>query len=121
MSWAGQIYGRGLPQPAIATSPRIYQGTWGLAPYQGLYQPASNNLLSLALTPEWLLLAGALLVLGLLGLLVQPFAWALGGFALMAAVSLTQALRGARNSKYLIRARGLSPFAKARSFALIFA
>jgi len=120
MSWAGQIYGRGLPQPAIATSPRIYQGTWGLAPYQGLYQPAPNHLLSIALTPEWILLAASLLFLGLIGLLVQPFAWVLAGFAMMAAISFTQALRGAQNSKYLMRARGLSAQAKARSFGLIF-
>lgn len=120
MNWAGQIYGRGLPQPAIATRPRIYQGTWGLAPYQGLYQPAPNHVLSIALTPEWLLLAAGLLMLGLAGLLIQPFAWALVGFAIMAAISLGQALRGARNSKYLIRARGLSPFARARGFGLIF-
>lgn len=120
MSWAGQIYGRGLPRPAIIERPRIYQGTWGLAPYQGLYRPAPNHLLSIALTPEWLLLASAMFGLGLLGILAPPLAWAFVPFALMACVSLAQALRGALEARFLLRARDLPPLARARCFALIF-
>ena len=107
MSWAGQIYGRGLPRPALIERPRIYQGTWGLAPYQGLYQPAPNHLLSIALTPEWLLLAAAMFGLGLLGLLVSPLAWAFVPFVAMIGVSLAQALRGAMEARFLLRARDL--------------
>jgi GT2 family glycosyltransferase len=120
MSWAGQIYGRGLPRPALVERPRIYQGTWGLAPYQGLYQSAPNHLLSIALTPEWLLLAAAMFGLGLLGLLVSPLAWAFVPFVAMIGISLAQALRGAMESRFLLRARDLPPTAKARAFALIF-
>jgi GT2 family glycosyltransferase len=120
MSWSGQIYGRGLPKPVLSRRPRIYQGTWGLSPYQGLYQAAPGHLLSFALTPEWLLLAAAMLAVSLLGAAFAPFASALAVVAVMAAISVTQALRGASGAKYLIRARGLSSFARARSFALIF-
>ena len=120
MSWSGQIYGRGLPRPAIASRPRIYQGTWGLSPYQGLYRPAPNHALSIALTPEWLLVAAAMLGLGVTGLLVPPFGWAFAPFAVMAAISLTQALRGAMEAKYLVRARDLPLHAKVQSFSLIF-
>jgi hypothetical protein len=120
MSWSGQIYGRGLPRPAIASRPRIYQGTWGLSPYQGLYRPAPNHALSIALTPEWLLVAAAMLGLGVTGLVVPPFGWAFALFAIMAAISLTQALRGAMEAKYLVRARNLPLHAKVQSFCLIF-
>jgi hypothetical protein len=120
MSWSGQIYGRGLPRPAIASRPRIYQGTWGLSPYQGLYRPAPNHFLSIALTPEWLLVAAALLALGVTGFVVPPFGWAFALLAIMAAISVTQALRGATEAKYLVRARDLPLHAKVRSFCLIF-
>jgi GT2 family glycosyltransferase len=120
MSWSGRIYGRGLPKTVLAPRPRIYQGTWGLSPFQGLYQPAPNHLLSVALTPEWLLLGAAMLGVGLLGAVVAPLAWMLAIFGAMAAVSVTQALRGASAAKYLIRARKLSVVSRARSFVLIF-
>jgi O-antigen biosynthesis protein len=120
MTWAGQIYGRGLPRAALMERPRIYQGTWGLAPYQGLYTPPPNHMLSIALTPEWLLLAAAMFGLGLLGLLAAPFIWAFLPFIAMAAVSVTQALRGATEARYLLRARDLKTRDKARAFALIF-
>jgi hypothetical protein len=120
MSWAGQIYGRGLPRPAFAERPRIYQGTWGLSPYQGLYRPAPNHVLTIALTPEWILFAGVMLAVGLLGLVVAPTIWALLPFIAMASVSLTQALRGAMEARYPMRARELSPLSRARCFALVF-
>jgi glycosyltransferase involved in cell wall biosynthesis len=120
MTWAGQIYGRGLPRAALIERPRIYQGTWGLAPYQGLYTPPPNHLLGIALTPEWLLLAGAMFGLGLLGLLAAPFIWAFLPFIAMAAISVTQALRGATEARYLLRARNLSSRDRLRAFALIF-
>ena len=120
MSWSGQIYGRGLPKPVLSSRPRIYQGTWGLSPYQGLYRSAPNHFLSFALTPEWLLLAAAMLALSLGGILFPPLGWALAVFVTMAAISFTQALRGASAAKYLVRARGLSFFVRARSFLLIF-
>jgi hypothetical protein len=120
MSWSGQIYGRGLPRPVIEAKPRIYQGTWGLSPYQSLYRPAPNHILSIALTPEWLLLASATLGISLLGFEVPTFSWSLLLFVLMITVSVIQALRGAMESRYLLRARDLAFRATARCFGLIF-
>ncbi len=120
MTWAGQIYGRGLPRPAVIERPRIYQGTWGLAPFQGLYRPAPNHVLSIALTPEWLLLAAVMFAIGLVGTVASPLAWAFVPFVAMASVSLTQALRGAMEARFLLRARDLPPLARVRCFALIF-
>jgi GT2 family glycosyltransferase len=64
--WGGRIYGRGLT-PALFSSGRIYQGTWGSAPFQSLYEPSPGKLRSLPLLPEWWLLVGSLGVLTLLG------------------------------------------------------
>ena len=120
MTWAGQIYGRGLPRTALMERPRIYQGTWGLAPYQGLYTPPPNHLLSIALTPEWLLLAGAIFGLGLLGLLVAPFIWAFASVHRDGRdFAYASAARRHRGSLSAARARP-KPRARARAFALIF-
>src|SRR5215204_5877396 len=61
--WAGRVYDEGLV-PALAWRRRqIYQGTWGSAPFQSLYQPAPNGLWSLLATPEWYLLIAVLATL----------------------------------------------------------
>src|SRR5512133_1609538 len=71
--WAGRIYGRGLTRHLVRTR-RIYQGTWGMAPFQSLYEPGPGTLISLPLTPEWLLLTAALVCLSLLTALWAPLA-----------------------------------------------
>lgn len=120
MTWSGRIYGRGLALPFVSAKPRVYQGVWGLAPYQGLYQPAPNHLLAIALTPEWIFLAAVMLGLGLTGIFTPVTGLAGIVFAAMLVISLTQAFRGAAGAKYLVRTRNL-PFAeKARSFLFIF-
>ena len=118
MSWSGQIYGRGLPRTLFAPRPRIYQGTWGLAPYQGLYRPAPHHWVSLALTPEWLLFAGCLLAFGLFGFVAAPFGWAAAIGGAMMALFAMQAFKGAAESKYLARAQ-LARMARLRTFSLI--
>ena len=50
------------------TRGRVYQGVWGSAPLQSLYQPAAGTLLSLPLMPEWYLLIALLGVLSALSL-----------------------------------------------------
>ena len=61
--WAGRIYDDGL-WPALSWRRRqIYQGTWGSAPFQSLYQPAPNGLWSLLESPEWYLLIAVLATL----------------------------------------------------------
>ncbi|MDQ3929039.1 MAG: glycosyltransferase, partial [Chloroflexota bacterium] len=52
--WAGRVYDGGFIPAALAwRRRRIYQGTWGSALFQSLYQPAPNGLWSLPATPEW--------------------------------------------------------------------
>jgi glycosyltransferase involved in cell wall biosynthesis len=70
-SWAGRIYDRGLTRHLMRAQ-RIYHGSWGTAPFQSLYQRDPGTLLSLPLTPEWLLLAAALVGVALLGLVTAP-------------------------------------------------
>ena len=61
LSWQGRIYGKGLPLDFNSFRGRVYQGVWGTAPFQSLYQPPSSRW-SLTLSPEWYLIIGALAV-----------------------------------------------------------
>jgi GT2 family glycosyltransferase len=69
--WAGRIYDRGLTRHLVRAQ-RIYHGSWGTAPFQSLYEQDPGTLLSLPLTPEWLLVAAVLAGAALLGLLTAP-------------------------------------------------
>jgi GT2 family glycosyltransferase len=61
VTWAGRLYGRGITR-ALGHW-RIYQGTWGSAPFQRMYEPRPGTIGSLPLMPEWYLVILALLVL----------------------------------------------------------
>jgi GT2 family glycosyltransferase len=67
-TWAGRVYGAPLAQGRG----RIYQGVWGSAPFQSLYQRAEHPARALPSMPEWYLATGALGLLGLLGLSWPP-------------------------------------------------
>lgn len=69
--WAGRIYDRGLTRHLVRAQ-RIYHGSWGTAPFQALYQQAPGTLLSLPLTPEWLLLTAVLVVVAIVGAVWAP-------------------------------------------------
>jgi O-antigen biosynthesis protein len=71
VSWAGRVYGNGHARRLWSRS-RIYQGTWGSAPFQSVYQPAHGVLSSLTLMPEWYLLVLALAAFSALGRLWSP-------------------------------------------------
>ena len=61
VSWQGRIYGKGLPLDLASFRGRVYQGVWGSAPFQSLYQ-APPSRWSLTLSPEWYLVIGALAI-----------------------------------------------------------
>src|SRR5216117_2732452 len=66
-SWLGRMYGRGLPHDLTSLGGRVYQGVWGTAPFQSLYQ-SSHSRWSLAAMPEWYVLVaivGAMFLLSL--------------------------------------------------------
>jgi GT2 family glycosyltransferase len=76
--WAGRLYGAALGSLGWGR-PRIYHGTWGLAPFQSVYPPAPGLLASVMAMPEWYLIVGALAALAGLGVLWAPLlvAWPL--------------------------------------------
>ena len=100
VSWGGRIYGAGLARAWMASRPRIYQGSWGEAPYQRMYERPAGLLAALVLTPEWYL---GLLVLGLLavaGAAWAPLRWAIAALGLASAASLLQACRSAAATRF---------------------
>ncbi|TLZ88614.1 MAG: glycosyltransferase [Methanobacteriota archaeon] len=85
LSWLGRIYGKGVSVDLSSVGGRVYQGVWGTAPFQSLYESRGSRW-SLALAPEWYLM---------IGLLAGTFALSLGwgasivfGPALVVAVAL---------------------------------
>src|SRR5207245_10260837 len=85
LSWLGRIYGKGVSVDLSSVGGRVYQGVWGTAPFQSLYESRGSRW-SLALAPEWYLM---------IGLLAGTFALSLGwgasivfGPALLVAVAL---------------------------------
>ena len=97
-SWAGRIYGTGLTRALALGSGRIYQGSWGSAPFQSLYQPAPGLLASLPLMPEWQLAIVGLAALAALGVFWPPLRVALPLLALALAVPIAQAVLSARSA-----------------------
>jgi O-antigen biosynthesis protein len=70
-SWAGRLYG---PAASLITRlrGRIYQGTWGTAPFQSLYVRTPGLLASLPAMPEWYLVIASLALLSAVGTLWPP-------------------------------------------------
>jgi hypothetical protein len=84
------IWGRG----------RLYQGTWGSALFQSLYQPAPNTLHSLPLMPEWYLVIASLFVISALAIFWAPLLLALPVLAIAMVVPILQAVHSARQASF---------------------
>jgi hypothetical protein len=91
VSWAGRLYGKGLTEALRAHRGRIYQGIWGSALFQSVYEPAPGMIASLPLMPEWWLLVLGLLALSMLGILWAPLLLCLPLLALATGAPLAQA------------------------------
>jgi O-antigen biosynthesis protein len=52
LRWSGRLYGKGFTEALRVRPSRIYQGTWGTAAYQSVYEPDAGTLMSLPLMPE---------------------------------------------------------------------
>ena len=100
ISWGGHLYGKGLTLDLGCMRGRIYQGVWGSAPFQSLYQPAPGTLLSLPLMPEWYLLIGLLAVLSLLGFNWTPLAAATPLLLFAIVLPVSQALLSASRARF---------------------
>ncbi len=95
VKWGGRIYGSGRATPPFTPRVAIYQGTWGTAPFQSMYEKPNGLLTGLLMMPEWHLVVAVLGIFSLLGLLYLPFSLAV--IALVPAVMLpmAQPIRGA--------------------------
>ena len=113
LQWTGRLYGKGFTEALPLMRSRIYQGTWGTAAYQSVYQPQAGTLLSLPLMPEWYLVVGVLAALTLLGLLWPPLMYAVAPFALLAAAApVAQAVLSAKRASFPGGARSAAPWQK---------
>jgi GT2 family glycosyltransferase len=86
--WNGRVYGSGFMQ-SLRTA-RVYHGSWGLAPFQGLYSPQPGILRSLPAMPEWYLAMAILATVSVLAPLWTPLLIALPLLALMVVTSVVQ-------------------------------
>ena len=96
LTWVGRLYGRGLALP-IGRTGRVYQGTWGLAPFQTLVDGEPGLLRSLPLMPEWHLMIATLGVVSLIGLAWTPLLIAVPLFLLALAAPAVQAWTSTEN------------------------
>ncbi|MDH3227439.1 MAG: glycosyltransferase [Thermoleophilia bacterium] len=100
VSWGGRIYGKGLIEPIHLKPRRIYQGVWGSAPFQSLYEPKVGAWSSLPLMPEWYLVALVLAVISLLQLLWLPLISATPLLLVAVGAPVFQAIRAASQAKF---------------------
>ncbi|MGI8757166.1 MAG: glycosyltransferase, partial [Acidimicrobiales bacterium] len=91
VAWAGRLYGAGWTHALPTRRSRIYQGTWGAALFQSLYEPAPGRIVSLPLMPEWWLIIVGLLALSIVGLFWTPLLIALPLLAAAITVPIAQA------------------------------
>jgi len=102
LSWTGRLYGKGLPQAIGLRRGKIYQGTWGNAPFQSVDEPVSGWLQSLPLMPEWYLVVGSLAALYALGnALWSPLLLVLPLLVLSAGAPIVQAVLGGMRASFL--------------------
>jgi len=94
VSWAGRVYGDGNGR-SLWRRARIYQGVWGSAPFQSIYQPAQSTLSALPLMPEWYLLVPGLAALTAVGELWRPLLLALPLLVVAAGIPAFQSCRNA--------------------------
>jgi O-antigen biosynthesis protein len=97
VSWRGVIYGHGAPR--VQRSPRVYQGTWGLAPFQRLYHRPSGSLVDLLSAPEWLFVPLVAALVGSAGLFWPTLLYGWLVFAVALAPLGVFAVQGSRRAR----------------------
>jgi GT2 family glycosyltransferase len=99
VSWAGLVYGNGHA-PSIWSRSRIYQGIWGSAPFQSLYQPAQGTFSALPLMPEWHLVIVSLAAISTVGKLWHPLLLAVPLLGLAVGASILRAALSAARASF---------------------
>ena len=100
LTWSGRLYGKGLTQAINSRRSRIYQGSFGSAPFQSLYERQATGLASLSLMPEWYLLLASILSMALLGIFWSPLSFAWPVLLLVAFLPLVQAVISASRAEF---------------------
>jgi GT2 family glycosyltransferase len=118
LAWQGRVYGPGVLR-AVGGRSRIYQGTWGSALFQSLYEPGPGLMQSLAQTPEWYLLALALAGVCCVGFLWSPLLAAIPLLLAAVGLPLLQAVAGASVARFPSRPRSLAARVKLQSLTLL--
>ncbi|HSG08988.1 MAG TPA: glycosyltransferase [Longimicrobiales bacterium] len=99
VTWGGRVYG-----PPTVVFPgrgsRVYQGTWGEAPFQHLEPGHSSPLWETASMPEWYLALSVLTVLSVLGMWWSPLLAALPLVIVGAGMTGVRALRSGWRARY---------------------
>ena len=72
VTWQGKIYNNFNMNIFEEFTTRIYQGVWGTAPFQSIYEARLSSLKSIFLLPEWIILIGILSIFTILGILWEP-------------------------------------------------
>lgn len=112
ISWVGRVYGNGFTQMLGRRRGRIYQGIWGSAPFQSIYQPAPTRLRSLPMMPEWFLVILALAVFSAFGFLWRPLFLTAPLLLVAVGALLAQAIMNAAQSP--VANATMAPFARVR-------
>ncbi len=118
LKWHGRIYGRGVSLDLSSLFVgRVYQGVWGTAPFQSLYQ-SKGSFWSLMLMPEWYLITASSGLLFLLSIGWTP--WFIFGSLFLLAITLPiiQASINVRRTK-LSSGTGKGGWQLIRSHALL--
>jgi hypothetical protein len=99
LNWAGRVYGKGLAR-TLGCRSRIYQGVWGCAPFQSMYQLAPGTFWSLPAMPEWYLIIITLMALSTIGVFWTPMFLNLVLLLILSLLSLIQAAHSAARARF---------------------
>ena len=102
VSWEGRLYGKGTTNTGLGRASRIYQGVWGSAPFQLMYQADPSTALSILSMPEWSFAIAALACLSIAGLIWAPLLVAVPLFLFALGTTGFLALRRARSCSFEI-------------------
>jgi glycosyltransferase involved in cell wall biosynthesis len=99
LTWRGSIYGNVYSNLIPLSRGRIYQGQWGSAPFQSIYQPGQQGLSALPLMPEWLFVVALLACLSILGIAWPPMLMAVPLLGVALVLPVIQAGTSSRSAQ----------------------
>lgn len=101
LTWTGRLYGKGLTEAVRFRRGRIYQGEWGSALFQSIYQSPAGLIESLPLMPEWYLVVAVLAALVTLGFFWLPMFWFAPLLVLAIAAPIVQAILSGFKAQFI--------------------